>query len=157
MGTTKREPMGRGYALSIAGIMGAGGLMLLWFAASAAIPSEAELEEVRGALGSYSCRGKAFTPVCDLTLQNGSYFWTDALYRSGADELFRGKPVEIRAGTKEGKGYGLWVNGSEIRTNEYALRRDWVMLRLIIPLLGCAMLAFAVLYLFRSTRTSASS
>ncbi len=117
MSITKQKPMGRASSLLLAGIFLVTGIILVWFAATEPVPSEADLTEFRGALQSYSCRGKTFTPVCDLTLQDGSSFWTDALYQVHADEMFRGKLVEIRAWAKDGKSYGLWVNGHEIRTN----------------------------------------
>jgi hypothetical protein len=155
MSTLKQTPLD----FVLLGILLLGGLAVVWFAATTPLPSETDLTEVRGALRSYSCRGKLFTPVCDLTLQNGRQIWTDALYRGAADEMFRRKPVEIQAWVwfqeDAAKSYGLSVNGSEIRTNQYAIRRDWVYLRLIFSLLGIGIIALAG-FLFRSTRVTAN-
>jgi hypothetical protein len=160
MGALKQTPQEQDSVLLYAALLLLGGLVFVWFAATTPVPNEADLTQVREALRSYSCRGKAFTPVCDLTLQDGSTIWTDALYRGEANEIFGGQPVEIQAWTwpqyYAGKSYGLSVNGREIRTNRYAIRRDWVYLRLIFSVLGIGAFALAG-FLFRSTRAPASA
>jgi hypothetical protein len=155
MSITKQKPMGRASSLLLAGIFLVLGItfVFVWFASMEPLPSDANLTEVRGALQSYSCRGKSLTAVCDLTLQDGSYVSTDALYSWAADEMFRGKPVEIRAWAKDGKSYGLWINGREIRTNRYALSREWILMRFIIPLIGLGVLGL----LYLSIRASAET
>jgi hypothetical protein len=160
MWTLKQKPLGRGSVLLLAGILLVPGIGFVWFAATTPLPSEADLTEVRGALRSYSCHGKSLFPVCDLILQEGREIWTDALYRGEANEMFRGRPVEIRAWiwpqASAEKSYGLSVNGREIRTNRYALRRDWIYLKWIYSLFGTGVIALAG-FLFRSTRARASA
>jgi hypothetical protein len=89
MASVKQFPYGPRWELFYTDIFSALGIALFWFAATELLPSEADLTEVRGTLQSYSCHGKA--PECDLTLEDGSTPWTDALSQSQAGLLFEGK------------------------------------------------------------------
>jgi hypothetical protein len=160
MSIVKPNQWPRDVVLLFASVCLVGGIAFACYGATWPLPSEADLTEVRAPLRSYSYRsGKSGLTVV-LTLQDGSKVWTNALTRWQADELLSA-PVEIQTWIWpqadyvpiDGavKSFGLSINGREIRTNQLALSRDFIIVRVLFPFLGL-MVALAGVAVYRSSQ-----
>jgi hypothetical protein len=121
------------------------------------VPVASELVEVSGPLQSYAVYklGRSSFKVI-LTLEGAPHrYWTDAVSRNQAAQVFEGKahvslyaekaPTHPPIDGDAYKSYGLWVDGLAIETPESALHRDATLFHIVFPLMGVGSLGMVFL------------
>jgi hypothetical protein len=144
-------------------LVGLGGVLIV-FGFTISLPKAAELSEVRGHLESYyhkqTGRGRSdYTTI--VILEEGGRFWTDAIDKDTAAEMFSRRGVELRFYIEPNsrndpidgaaKSYGLWVNGQEVKFLNATLEHEKFIVRFGFPALGIFIAAISA-FIYRKRK-----
>lgn len=140
---------------------------ITYFGLSSRLWTAGELLEFRGRLSSYYFQQSGRSPDSyhtDLVLENNRRFWTYAVDKKNAAQVFTAAHPEIRlfvppepfvASDGALYAYGLWVDGRMIRSVEDDLTSEYYSKRFGFPALGLLLGALAVILYLHPRRRSA--
>ncbi|HEX6173051.1 MAG TPA: hypothetical protein VF089_03485 [Candidatus Binatia bacterium] len=143
------------------------GIAAIGYGVGTQLSSSEEFSEIRGILVRYeiaeseSRRSEPHSVI--LVLRDGRRFWTNAVNKYEAGQLFGMLPARVRVfierkappklKTGAVKSYGLTVNGQDILTLDAALRREMIIARYGLPVLGVlAITGGVLLYVIKKQR-----